>query len=486
MPLLLFQAGCPDRQDETMPLSANFSASPVFGKVPLAVHFTDTSTGHVTSWEWNLQGDGAIESTSRDVTWVYTTKGEYTVLLTVKGPAGSSTVRKKECIKVYEGIAYVDDESGCDTNTGMSPISPLKTIQKGLDIADDDWLVLVADGVYAGDGNKNLDFRGKKLKLKSSGGAANCVIDCEDEGRGFHFHSGERRWAVVDGFTVTRGYFDYYDPMPCGGAILCEGASPTIKNCTMKHNRVNSAGGAIYCISSQIHIVDCAIVNNDAAHGGAMFCTESSPYIVCCNISNNSAHMEGGAICFWHNCHPDIFGCLIAGNSAYFEGGGITCRDHPGVVPYDECSDMNMLNCTIAFNSLTAPGCMQGSGIHVDCERAKVGLENTIVWGNTAAEGSQILVGYSSSQYARLVLDCCCYPDGPDGVGGADEMSVYDCIHLDPLFVDGPGADYHLKYRSPCIDTGNFMFASYYLKHDLDGRPRIQGTAVDIGAYEKR
>ena len=51
-----------------------------------------------------------------------------------------------------------------------------------------------------------------------------------------------------------------------------------------------------------------------------------------------------------------------------------------------------------------------------------------------------------------------------------------------PLFVDTTGSDFHLQPNSPCINAGNNSYVTN--KNDLDGNPRIVGSAVDVGAYE--
>jgi len=68
---------------------AAFSASPVSGKAPLKVQFTDKSTNSPTSWKWSF-GDG-IYSTSKSPSHTYSKAGKYTVSLTVKNTAGSNT-----------------------------------------------------------------------------------------------------------------------------------------------------------------------------------------------------------------------------------------------------------------------------------------------------------------------------------------------------------------------------------------------------------
>ena len=76
------------------------------------------------------------------------------------------------------------------------------TIQAGIDLAVNGDEVVVADGTYTGPDNKNLDFGGKLITVRSAGGDPSlCIIDCQANGRAFIFQSGESDLAVVDGFT---------------------------------------------------------------------------------------------------------------------------------------------------------------------------------------------------------------------------------------------------------------------------------------------
>ena len=68
---------------------ASFTASTTSGTAPVAVAFTDTSTGALTSWAWNF-GDGT-SSTSQSPSHTFTSAGTFTVRLTVSGPGGSTS-----------------------------------------------------------------------------------------------------------------------------------------------------------------------------------------------------------------------------------------------------------------------------------------------------------------------------------------------------------------------------------------------------------
>jgi PKD repeat protein len=68
---------------------ASFTASPSSGTAPLAVQFTDTSTGSPTSWSWTF-GDGAT-SPSQSPSHIYSEAGTFTAQLTASNDGGSSS-----------------------------------------------------------------------------------------------------------------------------------------------------------------------------------------------------------------------------------------------------------------------------------------------------------------------------------------------------------------------------------------------------------
>jgi hypothetical protein len=69
--------------------TVRFAASTTSGPAPLAVTFTDTSTGKLTGWSWNF-GDGTT-STEQEPTHTYTTAGTFNVTLTRTAANGPNT-----------------------------------------------------------------------------------------------------------------------------------------------------------------------------------------------------------------------------------------------------------------------------------------------------------------------------------------------------------------------------------------------------------
>ncbi len=82
------------------PPVTDFVGTPTSGYVPLAVLFTDTSTGSPTSWSWNF-GDGGT-STVQNPSHDYTSIGTYTVSMTATNAQGSDSTVKSGYITVTD------------------------------------------------------------------------------------------------------------------------------------------------------------------------------------------------------------------------------------------------------------------------------------------------------------------------------------------------------------------------------------------------
>jgi len=191
------------------------------------------------------------------------------------------------------------------------------TIQQAVDSAVDGNVIIVADGLYSGPGNRDIDFGGRAITLMSENGPANCIIDCNgrpnEPHRGFYFHSAEDGNSIVSGFTVTNGQASE------GGAIYCSSSSPVIAGCRLKLNSADYGAGLYVenCNSPGPLMKNCIVSQNSSAYFGGAVCSSNSRLrIDNCTFSLNSAGNEGGAIAAYYNSSMDLSDSILWDDSA--------------------------------------------------------------------------------------------------------------------------------------------------------------------------
>lgn len=215
------------------------------------------------------------------------------------------------------------------------------TIQAAVDAVASGQTVLLTSGVFNGPGNRDIDFGGKAVTIRSQAGHPDsCIIDCEgtpsDPHRGFVFDSGEGPGAVLQAVTIRNGYAPGANPR--GGAVLCVHASPTIMSCVFADNRAE-AGGAVYCENLAWAVLQsCTFVGNTAECGGAVGCSFSAPRIAnstfCANSATASVAAGAGIEC-WNHAAPTIDNTIIA-----FSSNGQAVRCHEGATATLGCCDL--------------------------------------------------------------------------------------------------------------------------------------------------
>ncbi|MDQ3871846.1 MAG: DNRLRE domain-containing protein, partial [Chloroflexota bacterium] len=83
--------------------TANFAVSLATGTAPLTVRFADTSSSTPSSWAWDFQSDGTVDSIAQNATFIYRSSGTYSVKLTVANPAGTDSELKLSLMVVDPG-----------------------------------------------------------------------------------------------------------------------------------------------------------------------------------------------------------------------------------------------------------------------------------------------------------------------------------------------------------------------------------------------
>jgi hypothetical protein len=397
----------------------------------------------------------------------------------------------------------VDDDGPADFNN----------IQAAINNAINRDTIIIADGTYTGAGNRDIDFSGKAITVRSTDPNApdivaatiiNCGGTAGSQHRGFYFHSGENANSTVEGLTIINGYAED------GAGIYCNGAGPAITKCRFINGTAANWGGGICCYEASPVISDCNFTGNSAIEGGAVTTRSDwnilcSPLIKNCTMSGNYGSLDGGA--FNSDClsSPIISNCLIINNHSGSLGGG-------GIAIWQ--STPTIQNCIIAGNYTDG----WGSGIHqeyqfgdgskiINCAitgntgydngeygifcASKTFVKNSILWGNIDVPGLFRVSPGSDVNFA--------YCDVPNSGGSGPYWHVPlvtdggGNIDAEPQFAGTSNHDYHLKsaagrwdpnskrwvrdsITSPCIDAGD-------PNSDWTAELWPHGKRINMGAY---
>ena len=266
--------------------------------------------------------------------------------------------------------------------------------------------------------------------------------------------------SSLSGLTLRDGKtsgFDY------GGAVMSEGAL-TVTDCTLRQNSA-FAGGAL------------------SARG--QLTVHRSLFL------GNQASREGGALLVQGGTALDVRRVLFLGNTAATDGGALSARNVPLVQLVNSAFSGNRAsglggagylyndgrveatNCTFFDNGSSA---VSGGALYAD--NSPTTLVNDLFWqnqrdalswsGTVPSLSYSFLPGWTYGGTGNLTgsgLDPkLLNPKGPDGISGTSDD------------------DLRLQTGSPCVDVGSNGVVTEAL--DLPGRPRIQNTVVDFGAYE--
>ena len=242
-----------------------------------------------------------------------------------------------------------------------------------------------------------------------------------------------------------------------GSGISCQGFSPEISNNRFYHN------------------------GDSTLNGGALLLTASSAMVFNNSFRNNLAYL-GGAV-YLSNGGPTFTGNLFSNNQSIVHGGAVYLAD--------DTVNLKFYNNTVSQNLASG----RGGGLYSKAQNW-ADIRNSIFYQNDALGGDELYVFYDN--YDPNFYNC----NIEGGVAAFDlnfgtfTGAYNNCLDTLPNFLNpssGSGymrdssilANWSLKSNSVLIDAGDTAGLALPL-FDLDLNARVQGTQVDIGAYESR
>jgi hypothetical protein len=218
-------------------------------------------------------------------------------------------------------------------------------------------------------------------------------------------------------------------------------------------------GGAILN-SGNLALANCTLAGNSAKFGGAID-SQGSLSMAGCTVNNNAAELLDGGGIFVAGGGGNLTNCTFFGNTAVVGKGGAICQSG-GV--------LSLLQCTFSGNTADFGGGVYAGG-------ASLSVKNSIIAGNnfrdvynpgpgTVAFGGANIVQAVEGPFTGTIID-------PNPLLGALANN------------GGPTRTMLPQLGSPAIDAGASSLAAA-IPYDQrgPGYPRVQGTAVDIGAVE--
>ena len=380
------------------------------------------------------------------------------------------------------------------------------TIQDGIDAALTGDTVLIANGTYSGDGNRDIDFGGKEIVVTSANGAEVTFVDCEgsyeDPHRGFVFDSGEGPGSILHGLTILHTFAD------TGSGLYINSASPTVEACVFQRFDTltdgfgewgySTFGGGAACLNgSQATFIDCLFQFNLAQAGAGLYITGGSDVVVeNCDFSYNFTHdvalaNSTGAI-YIKESSPTVTGCRFNGNEVhvinfeiYGSPGIYSLSSNPVITScvFTANAPSNFYlygasgavfaggtatveNCTFYHNYATGYPGYFGSCIFLN--GADGFIRNNIFAFNEVLYGEQgpVIGWWAYNDTLHPVIECNDFYDNDDGPWMGDHAIYWNNfgnVSVDPRFCDTAAVDLHpdtLSICSPDVNECGVLFGA--------------------------
>ena len=387
---------------------------------------------------------------------------------------------------------YVDP-AGNDSAAG-SITSPWRTLQKAANTVRAGDLVIVRAGHYAG---LYLTTSGTATDPITFRGDPGAIVDTQNPTTPDGINLEGASWVVIENFTVTG--------VPRAGIRAVLNNHVTIRGTT---GDLNGRWGILTGFSDDLLIENNTMSRSQAEHGIYVGNSGDRPVIrhnVVWGNNANGIHMNGDLS---QGGDGIISGAVVEGNVIHDNGvaggSGINCdgvqssiirnnllyNNHAsGISLYQidggqPSSSNQVLNNTIVMAS--------DARWAINIQNASTGnvVRNNILYNQQSFRGS---IAISADSLPGFVSDTNVIMDRFSTDGGDTRVTLAawrsatgqdtHSIIATPatLFANFAGNDYHLSSTSPARDAGGTIVN---VTDDLEGAPRPQGSAFDIGAYE--
>lgn len=461
------------------------------------IHVTPEGNNHNDGLTWDTAkqtiqaGIDAAASAAPGEVWV--ARGTYTERITLAdGVAVYGGFRGDEAdrgqLKLDPNTTVIDGAAGGSVVTSPAGLTS-STVLSNLTVRNGTGLRGLASDRYGG----GILIDRSSPRIQGCVITANSAAGSSSQGGGIYI-SGTIGSAAP---TITGNIISGNNAGDRGGGIYTQDASPSITGNTFLSNTARRGGGfyaaftgaatfdsntfqgnhanfggAGYVAANDTSIQNNTFTGNDAlsnllndGYGGALYVYfVTTPAIIRNTYTGNRANY--GAALAVRQASPSVLSSVFLNNGADVEGGAVWVNgDYPNP---DYTARPLVANNTLAGN--TAPA---GGGMHFSL-RCAPRIANNIV----AFNGS----GLAQATAASAVL----FNNDVFGNGTTDYSGLTPAANdmaVDPLFYNQSAGNLRLVSASPCIDRGDTFIVGANDK-DRDGVARIQGAAVDLGAYE--
>ena len=324
--------------------------------------------------------------------------------------------------------------------------------------------------------------------------------------------------------TLTNNSISDNSAIYDGGGVVLGAGTATLTNNTINGNSTSYSGawgGGVYLgvNTGMATLTNNSISDNSSGVGGGVYLVVGSGTATLTNnsISDNSSGILGGGV---YLSAPSGKATLtnnsISANSSVGDGGGVLIHAENGTTTLTNnnisgnFTTYSLINprgggvnlnardgtATLTNNSFSGNSSSEGGGgLYLvisdntsDVQHAGYALYNNVFWDNFSRAGSDLWI---ANQYnynylpTPITLLGNNFDQTPTGYKSTQPITIgpSNLNHLNPFFVDPDNDDLHLSPGSPMIDAG-YADTPNLPGTDLDGKPRVVGGVVDIGAYE--